>query len=680
MVTPICRTNPDRSVDVSAEINTATNLVAILRGTGLSGLHEMAHPWLALVIRAYTAYLNAPTPDEATKQLGEFSNNLDKLDLTKPAYDRALRNIRNLLASEIRHPENCDRVDALLAKINPKLPEEEKAGEDELRDDPPDRIQPQPPPPADLPPFRLNALRVNFGLFDSTINQAFVDSTLVPELIYSNPADWDISLRAITEIPSVGLHPTLEVNIREFQPGGTADARWRSFSVTGGFTDPNSGPTFGNRRWNIGFFRNSWWGLGIASSKAIEVHGSDQGVPEGSVTSFRLVNTSDTISARLGPVELSATLFDSDVYLHLSDGGRVDNCAGHFCNQADFLKGITRNSLRYGISYWFNDSSSGGSNDNAPFGENERYFMTGDLLTSMAKSWQTYRADAIFIDAKYAIVPDTLGSAASKDTVGTLQTARGALVFMDGFTGGWTRAAGLERVIRHGDAADIATIGSIHGAWVLTNIIGAATVDELPSKEEFFAGEGGYFFDHGTRALKYRMPVTLVETALGVTGGLNLLGKPLTLDEDIMVMATSPYFLSRYGIFVAGFILVWIPVPLVGGECKDGFAGCSMFTYNFPYDGSTTEVDLSDPKITDREGHMASVIGAGAAAMGFASRGITGQLMAKVKKDVATGETIIEDRGAISFFLMPDEGRFPVQGYIGYQAPFYGAIKLLTGQ
>ena len=132
MVDPICRSNPDRSADPQSEIAGATNLARILRGTDLPSLDEMAHPWLALAIGSYTAYLNASSPDEATKQLGEFSNNLGHLNLTNPAYKRALKNIHNLLASEIRHPEKCDRVDALLAKINAKLPEEieEKRGDE----------------------------------------------------------------------------------------------------------------------------------------------------------------------------------------------------------------------------------------------------------------------------------------------------------------------------------------------------------------------------------------------------------------------------------------------------------------------------------------------------------------------------------------------------------------------
>ncbi|MBI2336904.1 MAG: hypothetical protein HYU97_09125 [Deltaproteobacteria bacterium] len=123
MVDPICRSSPDSSVNPQSEIAGATNLARILRDTGLPGLDEMAHPWLALVISSYTAYLNAPTAGGAAKQLGEFSKNLDNLDLTKPAYKGVLRNMRNLLASEIRHPQNCGRVDALLKVINEKLSE-----------------------------------------------------------------------------------------------------------------------------------------------------------------------------------------------------------------------------------------------------------------------------------------------------------------------------------------------------------------------------------------------------------------------------------------------------------------------------------------------------------------------------------------------------------------------------
>jgi len=168
MVDPICRSNPDSSVNPQSEIAGATNLARILQDTGLPGLNEMEHPWLALVINSYTAYLNALNTDEATKQLTEFSKNLEHLDLTNPAYKRALSNMRNLLVSEIRHPENCDRVDKLLAKINAKLPGETGGGE--LPPVAGDRDRFHPP----LPKVIINTNLLIGGLFGTEIANGFI--------------------------------------------------------------------------------------------------------------------------------------------------------------------------------------------------------------------------------------------------------------------------------------------------------------------------------------------------------------------------------------------------------------------------------------------------------------------------------------------------------------------------
>ncbi|MBI2336905.1 MAG: hypothetical protein HYU97_09130 [Deltaproteobacteria bacterium] len=192
MVTPICRSNPDSSVNPQSEISGATNLVRILRGTDLSsGLDDMEHPWLALVIGSYTDYLNAPNPGEATKQLGEFSNNLEKLDLTKSAYEGALKNIRHLLVSEIRHPQNCDRVDALLAKINEKLPEageEEGSGEGTPPADSDSQSRYQPPPRNGVPPKEAPVA------FDESVDPKFeLDSRFTALRIFGRELaiDWN---------------------------------------------------------------------------------------------------------------------------------------------------------------------------------------------------------------------------------------------------------------------------------------------------------------------------------------------------------------------------------------------------------------------------------------------------------------------------------------------------------
>lgn len=641
MSDPVCRTAPVTSGGISQTVDSNITLGNLLSGSTFTQTHiDKNNPAAQDLIFALKIYLM--TGDAA--ELENVKTSLSQLNQSDPSTPVILKNLKKILSRDIALEALCDRIEKTL-----DLPQVKDAFvEDKVK--------------SGDTKFIFRGLRLDSHFADRWWDEDFFQATtLVPPGILQPHSDLSLSLTAEASLTNPDLNFWLRATYEDFRTPSALDAQGVRWGVELGLVNYGALKRFDlGSNFQLGLMGNKRVGVGFGSSRYGSFENQDiSGLesPAKSVAEMHFTNEADLITIGHRNFQLGLSFFNGRMRVPLSDGGDVNNCEGSFCKQSDFIKPNQMFPVRLSLIWYLNPPEEDRFAGLGPLRDAEIGFILFDLATSRLKSFYTFRGDAMFVNTLASFgEANPLGTVGTEKQYGTIQMGRHLLMTIDGFSMGGN-AATLERVIRHGTPLELGLVSAEEGAWLLANIIGAATSEPYPSGFELYEeGKKGAITDFNGRAHLHMLPSLLTSQTLGVLGGLNLLGRP---PEE--VDWGSAYMISRYSLFAGGLILSLFSGSIATDSEPDGFLSGTLASNRHPFfDGTSGDYDLLGKEFIQKESWAGTTAHVGSVMMGFALTGILQQAF-KPKPNVGTayldtdrGPTSIAETLEIDASLTPD--------------------------